>query len=157
MSRIEVRAVEERDREEWLRLRSGLWPGDEAEHSRDIERFFSEAVPALAEALVAEADGGLVGLAELSIRAYAEGCESENVGYLEGWFVDPAWRGRGVGRALIAAAEAWARGRGCSELASDADPLNQVSYRAHLGCGFEDAGIVRCFRKRLGAEQVLPS
>lgn len=51
--------------------------------------------------LVATEDGdpaqGLVGLAELSRRAYAEGCETSPVGFLEGWYVVPERRRQGVG------------------------------------------------------------
>jgi len=39
-----------------------------------------------------------------------------NYGYLQDLFVDPACRGGGVGRRLIAEAEALARRRGCSRL-----------------------------------------
>ena len=57
--------------------------------------------------------------------------------------------GRGVGRALIAAAEDWARGEGCEELASDAELTNSSSDRAHRACGFEETGQIRCYRKAL--------
>src|SRR5206468_5494106 len=57
--------------------------------------------------------------AELSIRNYAEDCVTDRVAYLEGWYVVPEWRRRGVGGALVAAAESWAQGQGCTEFASD--------------------------------------
>ena len=63
--------------------------------------------------------GAALGFAELSIRAYAEDCVTDDVAYLEGWFVDADVRRRGVGTALIRAAEAWARGKGLQEFASD--------------------------------------
>src|SRR6266571_3216545 len=97
-----------------------------------------------------DAGAGLpVGLAELSIRPYAEGCQGDRVAYLEGWFVVPGARGRGVGRALIAAAEDWGRAQGCREFASDAEPDNDVSAAAHHAVGFVKVGLVRCFRKEL--------
>jgi len=68
------------------------------------------------------------------------------VAYLEGWFVAPEPRGQGGGRALVAAAEAWGREQGCRELASDTEHENDVSTAAHLALGFEDVGLVRCFR-----------
>ena len=58
-------------------------------------------------------------------------------------------RGRGVGRALVAAAEAWARGRGCTEFASDALLDNATSAAAHKALGFEEVEQIRCFRKTL--------
>src|SRR5207244_3391878 len=78
----------------------------------------------LAVLLAEDGARGRVGLAELSIRPYAEGCQGDRVAYLEGWFVVPGARGRGVGRALIAAAEDWGRAQGCREFASDAEPDN---------------------------------
>ena len=53
-----------------------------------------------------------------SLRPYAEGCATTPVAFLEAWFVSPERRRRGVGRALVATAEAWARGRGCHEFAN---------------------------------------
>ena len=86
---------------------------------------------------------------ELSIRPYAEGCRTDRVAFLEGWFVRPDARGRGVGRALVAASEEWARSQGCSEFASDAEVDNDASTAAHLALGFRDEGLVRCFSKKL--------
>ncbi len=146
-----VRPVEHGDAAEWLRLRHALFGDQEAVHAREIERFFAGVSREPEAVLVAEREGQLVGLAELSIRPYAEGCSSQNVGYLEGWFVEPEARGSGVGRALLSAAEAWAAARGCTEFASDAELGNEASRLAHTACGFEEVGQVRCFRKALTA------
>src|SRR2546422_611699 len=95
--------------------------------SSDLDRFFAgDPREPLAVLLAEDGAGCPVGLAELSIRAYAEGCGSNRVAYLEGWFVVPKARRSGVGRALIVAAEEWGRSQGCSEFASDAQPDNEV-------------------------------
>ena len=102
--------------------------------------------------LVAVEDGAaprIVGFAEASRRAYAEGCETSPVGFLEGWYVLPTHRRQGVGRALVAAAEDWARALGCGEFASDALADNAMSAAAHQALGFEEVEVIRCFRKRL--------
>src|SRR5437667_9374995 len=132
---ITVRPAQPRDAAAWLQLRRALWPeGSEAEHREDIDRFFAgDPREPLAVLLAEDGAGCPVGLAELSIRAYAEGCRSDRVAYLEGWFVVPKARGRGVGRALIAAAEEAGRSLGCRDFASDAQPDNQGDGAAHRG------------------------
>lgn len=146
-----VRPVTASDTTAWLRLRCALWPdGSESEHASEITEFLEGRAREPLAVLVAE-DGAdcLIGFAELSIRAYAEGCHSDRVAYLEGWYVVPDARGQGVGRALIAAAEHWGRSLGCTEFASDAELPNDTSAAAHLALGFTEVGQVRCFRKDL--------
>ena len=149
---IKVRPAEPSDTASWLRMRVASWPdGSEAEHREEIERFFAgHARGRPAAVLLAESGvGDVVGVVELAIRPYAEGCRSDRVAYLEGWFVAPEARRAGVGRALIAAAEEWGRSQGCAEFASDARPDNEVSAAAHRLVGFTDVDLIRCFRKDL--------
>jgi aminoglycoside 6'-N-acetyltransferase I len=151
LEEIRVRHLRPEDKEPWVRLRLALWPDHSAaEHRLEADRFFSGASKEPLAVLVAESTGaGLVGFAEISIRAYAEGCVTDRVGYLEGWFVAPDARRRGTGRALVGAAEQWARSQGCVEFASDAEADNEESALAHRALGFDDVGLVRCFRKDL--------
>jgi aminoglycoside 6'-N-acetyltransferase I len=148
---ISVRPARPTDAPAWLELRGALWPtGSRAEHRRAIETFFAGGARDPLEVLLAEDGAGCpVGFAELSIRPYAEGCGTDRVAYLEGWFVVPNARRQGVGRALIAAAEEWGRSHGCREFASDAELDNNTSVAAHLALGFVEVGVVRCFRKDL--------
>ena len=95
-------------------------------------------------------DGRLLGFAEVGLRSHAEGCDlSRAVGYLEGWFVLEGYRRRGIGSALLRAAEAWARDQGCREMASDASLENEVSQRVHEAQGFTMAGRSVNYRKTL--------
>jgi aminoglycoside 6'-N-acetyltransferase I len=137
----------------WLRLRCALWPqASESEHRAEIDGFFAGQVREPLAVLLAEyGAAGVVGLAELSIRPSAEGCTSDRVAYLEGWFVVPEARRRGVGRALVAAAEQWGRDQGCREFASDTQSDNLASAAAHRALGFIEVGSVRCFRKAIAA------
>jgi aminoglycoside 6'-N-acetyltransferase I len=148
---MRIRAVTAGDAPAWLEMRCALWPdGTTAEHRDDIDRFLAGDASEPAAVLLAEASGGTcLGFAELSIRAYAEGCRTHDVAYLEGWYVAPTARRQGIGRALVGAAEEWGRQQGCTEFASDAHPDNAVSIAAHHAAGFDDAGLVRCFRKDL--------
>ena len=145
---VAVRRATLADASSLARLRHALWPdSSETEHRHDVERFFAGAQAA--PILVAEDRSGLLGFAELSIRPYAEGCQTDRVGFLEGWFVVPEARHRGIGRKLVAAGERWARSVGCTEFASDAVADNADSAAAHRALGFTEVGLVRCFRKDL--------
>ena len=131
-------------------MRDALWPSPANAHADAIARFLDgTAREPLAVLMAFDDKGHAIGLIELSIRAYAEGCATDRVAFVEGWYVEPEVRGTGVGAALIGAAERWARSQGCTELASDAEVENLSSAAAHLAVGFIEAGVVRCFIKSL--------
>ena len=145
-----IRAVEARDREEWLRMRLALWPDSAPEEQAEEMAVFLDGypLPELMAAFVAERpEGGLCGLVEVSIHESAPGCETDRVGYLEAWYVDEDQRRGGLGRALVEQAEAWARAAGCREMASDTNPTYPLSPAAHEALGY--AEVERYFRKEL--------
>ena len=99
---------------------------------------------------VAAADGVTVGFAQCQLRRdYVEGTQTSPVGYLEGIYVQEAFRGRGTARALLSACEDWARERGCAEFASDCELGNTDSAAFHLAAGFAEANRIICFTKSL--------
>jgi aminoglycoside 6'-N-acetyltransferase I len=103
-----------------------------------------------AQVFIAERpDGSACGFVEVGIRPYAEGCRTSPVGYVEAWYVDADVRREGYGRALLAAAEDWARSRGYQEIASDALIDNIVSHKAHTASGYEEVERIVTFRKPL--------
>ena len=143
-----IRSVAPADRLEWLRLRRTLWP---SASPTDLEREMDEILGnERAQTFVAETPSGrLAGMIEVALRDAAEGCASHPVGYIEGWVVEPALRGSGIGRRLATAGEAWARERGCSEMASDTTPGYPDSPHAHAAAGYDEAGVTLHFRKAL--------
>jgi aminoglycoside 6'-N-acetyltransferase I len=155
---ISVRPATERDDATWLELRRALWPEyDVPYHESEIARFFAGELKMPLAVLIAEdSAGSALGFVELSIRPYAEGCVTDRVAFLEGWYVIPQARHRGVGRKLVDASEEWARGQACSEFASDALADNVASARAHRALGFEEVAIIRCFRKSLRSQDRSP-
>lgn len=146
-----IREIRHGDRDEWLRMRDALWPDALADHDDETRRFFEERQDAPV-VFVADADGALIGFLELDFRTYAPGCQSSPVPFIEGWYVDPAHRGRGIGRSLIAAAEECARRAGYDEIASDAEVENSDGAAAHRAVGFEEIERVICFRRSLKDE-----
>ena len=148
---VRVRAAKKEDGPAWLRMRDALWPDYASTwHADEIQQFFAGKLAMPLAVLIAEDDAGKpLGFAELSIRNYAEDCVTDRVAYLEGWYVVPGARRQGVGRALIAAAEQWARAQGCTEFGSDAVIDNEISAAAHRALGFTETAQIRCFRKQL--------
>jgi aminoglycoside 6'-N-acetyltransferase I len=143
---MKIREITENDRPDWVRLRDALWPGSLWDHDVETRRHF-EARADRPIVFVADAGGRLAGFLELDFRKYAPGCTSSPVPFIEGWYVEPAQRGRGVGRALMDAAETYARASGHHEIASDAELSNAGGIAAHGAVGFDEVERTVCFRK----------
>jgi aminoglycoside 6'-N-acetyltransferase I len=138
----------EKSAAQYIELRTALWPDSAEEHEREIEWMLER--PEKWALFVAEgADRRLLGMVEVSLREYAEGAASAPVGYLEGWYVRPEWRGLGVGRALVEAGEAWVREKGCGEIASDTQIENEAARFAHERLGYREVERQVCFLKEL--------
>ena len=128
-------------------MRAALWP-EQKRRELDGERaVFMERRDRNAVFLARRADGRLCGFVEVSLRDYAEGCATSPVGFIEGWYVDADLRRAGVGRALVRAAEAWARSRGCAEMGSDTEAENVTSQRAHAALGYSSQRMVAFWRR----------
>jgi aminoglycoside 6'-N-acetyltransferase I len=131
-------------------MRQALWPDADAGELRGEAEAYLADGSGLAEVLLAEAPAGEpLGMLELSLRSYAEGCRATPAPYIEAWYVVPKARRRGVGRALVAAAEQWARARGFCEIASDTLLDNRPGHRAHVALGFAEVERAIHFRKDL--------
>ena len=74
-------------------MRQALWPDED--NVADVESLRAALEPA-AESCVRLAttpEGEAIGFAEAKLRRdYVNGTESSPVGFLEGWYVSPAWR-----------------------------------------------------------------
>lgn len=142
-----VRQATPADAPAWANLRLGLWPDDD-ETVEALQQSLADADVAVFLACTSE--GQAVGFAEVSLRRdYVNGTDGSPVGFLEGWYVQPEWQGRGAGRALLAEAKAWTLARGCSELASDSRLEDATAHAAHRACGFEETERVVYFRMPL--------
>lgn len=126
-----------------------LWP----EHTRsEIEADLKGHCQAGGVVFLAQEESGFIGFAQCGLRHdYVEGTHTSPIGYLEGVYVEPAFRRCGVAAELVRACEAWARAQGCSEFASDAEAENAESIRFHLSAGFQEANRIVCFVKELKA------
>lgn len=134
----------------WLAMRLALWPGQSE----------AEELAGMADTLarghfvrLAASGGAAVGFVEAALRTdYVNGTSTSPVAFLEGLYVRPEYRRRGVARAMVGAVVSWARDRGCRELASDALLDNVTSHAMHRALGFEETERVVCFRRELPAD-----
>lgn len=145
---MNIRLLETSDIPQWIQLRSELWP-HESRMALETEGRASLVEESPLIVFVAAEGERLAGFLELDLRSYGEGCTSSPVPYVEGWYVAPDWRRRGVGGALMHAAEQWSRERGYTELGSDTEELNRLSRDAHAALGFEEVETLVVFRKAL--------
>ena len=145
---MEIRHAEKNQWREAAGLALLLWPSHQKE---ELEREFQALLqdPQAAVFLAWQGEEA-VGFAQCSLRQdYVEGSASSPVGYLEGIYVRPDYRHRGLARALLSRCEDWSREKGCREMGYDCSLENLDSQRFHLRSGFDEAGQIRCILKVL--------
>jgi aminoglycoside 6'-N-acetyltransferase I len=148
---LRIRLAEESDRISLAKMSALLWPeASFEEHLKDVDNAATSSTLPLTTLVAQDGTGELVGFLEVGLRSHADGCNpAKPVGFVEGWFVQETWRGRGVGRDLMRVAEEWARSHGCVEMASDTWIDSEGSQLAHTALGFEIVDRCVHFRKSL--------
>jgi aminoglycoside 6'-N-acetyltransferase I len=143
-----IRTADKADISILASLACGLWPNHEVDAMREDMAEILEKPDAVY--FLAHAEEIPVGFAQCQLRHdYVEGTDSSPVGYLEGIYVAPEHRNRGIAGALLRACEKWAAEQGCREFASDCELDNTESLRFHRNLGFEEANRIICFTKKL--------
>ena len=147
-----VRQMGSTDREAWANMRAALWPDASAdEHHKDIDAMLAGTTTGWG--FIAEMRNvAAIGFAEITIRPFANGCDSRPVPFLEGIWVEPPLRRRGIGALLVKHVEAFVAARGFREIGSDVLIDNEVSHAAHRRWGFSETERVVYFRRLLGAQ-----
>ena len=145
-----IERCESADQRGWLTLREALWPHcSRAEHLSEMASFLAN--PQRYAQFVAYDDSReAVGFCEAALRTdYVNGTETSPVAFVEGIFVVPEARRRGIAASLVSAVAGWAVAADCRELASDAALENQESHAFHLAIGFQESRRVVFFRRVL--------
>lgn len=134
---------------EWLAMGLALWP----HHKKaELEEEFRSDLKSgkHKQWLARNGDGEYVGFVNFSLRSdYVQGAASSPVGYVEGIYVKPEYRKRGVAKALIGQAEEWAKMQGCKELGSDAELSNSDSQEFHENLGFKKAAVIVHYTRKI--------
>ena len=151
---VAIRPAARKDYGQLLILHTGLWPNTPAQdHARELTLILEGKAVATLPLIILVAEGGegeIAGFLEVDLRSHADGCNPLTpVGYVEGWYVAENHRHKGIGRKLMAAAEDWARGQGCVEIASDTWLDNEVSQRVHESLGYQVVDRCVHYRKTL--------
>ncbi len=125
-----------------------MWKAHSVE---ELEKEFVEIIGAKdSDVFFAVVENRPIGFAQCGLRHdYVEGTDSSPVGYLEGVFIEEAYRRRGYAGKLLEVCESWAKEQGCSEFASDCELDNEDSLRFHLKMGFQEENRIICFAKRI--------
>ena len=138
------------DQPGWLDMRLALWADATADEHRAYMAISLAQPERYLQLMMYDERRQPLGFIEGSIRSdYVNGTESSPVGFVEGVYVAPASRRKGVARQLYDAIGNWARARGCRELASDALIDNELSQRAHRALGFRETERVVYFTRFL--------
>lgn len=140
--------AERKDAERLGALAVKMWDDSTA---RELAEEFEDLLKDSQCAVFLLMDGEIpAGFAQCQLRHdYVEGTDGGPVGYLEGIFVEEAYRNRGGAKKLLESCENWARESGCREFASDCELDNKASLEFHLKTGFCEANRIICFVKRL--------
>lgn len=141
-----LRPAEARDVPRLAELSGQLgYPGSEKEFAARLESIRQSGATGV---LVAEIDGDVVGWIQVSELepSLVSGRSAQIVGLV----VDELFRRAGVGRRLIAGAEAWARSRGHATLSVRSNAAREGAHDFYPRLGFELKKTQRSYAKKLG-------
>lgn len=142
---VELASAVGAEPEGWL-ISDATWRsvGDERRYLRAIRRHPDAVV------LVAETAEEIVGRLSISRDPHPASRHVADLGLM----VAAGHRRRGVGRALLLAAEEWARGAGIRKLELHVFPYNEAAIALYESCGYEREGYRRAHYRRAGGSVV---
>ncbi len=128
----------------WKDMRSDLYRTLDDEYNfKEMEKIFDNAIW---HCQFIEDHEKIVGFIELSLRNIVDGCLSSPVPYLEGLYIKPAYRGKGLGRKVISILIQWCSENGFSEMATDTEITNEKAQRFYESVGFKEVDRVVEYR-----------
>jgi GNAT superfamily N-acetyltransferase len=95
---------------------------------------------------VAEVEGRITGTIVVKPTYQKSDCEyftRPGVAAVHQFAVDPNMQGKGIGRALLQACEAWASQQSCSELAMDTAEQAEHLIKLYTNLGYRQVGLVQ--------------
>jgi aminoglycoside 6'-N-acetyltransferase I len=147
---FELQPATAKDRAAWKAMRADMFAGlDDAFHDHEIERILESRDRKCL--FVRAPNRDVVGFMEVSLRNLVDGCQGGPVGYIEGIYLVPEYRGLGLGGTLTDAAASWFASRGCRDMATDTEIDNEEAQAFWSELGFEETWRVVQYRKPIAA------
>lgn len=135
------------DNENWLAFRKALYHDLNMEFNREEMNLI--AVDEDRIVYILYNDEKAIGMLELALRNFVDGCLSSPVAYLEGIYLIPAYQHKGISSIMMDKVKEWAKNNQCTELASDAEIDNEASHQFHKKVGFEETYRVVEYKMKL--------
>lgn len=143
-----VRKAEKMDLEVLANLAVLMWDSNSVNEL--LDEFSKIMANGKSQFFLQYVDNMPIGFAQCQLRNdYVEGTKTSPVGYLEGIFIKDGYRNKGYAKELLAECEAWAKGNGCREFASDCEIDNADSVHFHKAMNFTEVNRIICFTKTL--------
>ncbi len=145
---LTIGEVSEATMKPWITLMRELWP----DHTR--ASLVSEAkiiIDSKKEtAFLLSNDDKWIGFINVSIHTdHVPGTSRSKVGYIEGIYIKPKLRHRGMAKKLVEHASHWFLVNGCKEMASDTEIDNVVSQGWHEAMGFSKVSVLVHYSKKI--------
>jgi len=87
-----------------------------------------------------------IGFIHMSIRSgFVEGADTIPVGYVEGIYVKPNFRMKGVARELYDAGAEWAKSKKCTQIGADIGLFNDMCPDFYISMGFNEVNRIICY------------
>ena len=96
--------------------------------------------------LLAKWDEEYIGFIHLSIRSgFVEGADTTPVGYVEGIYVKPDFRRKGVAKELYHAGLEWLKSKKCTQISGDIWINDNMCPDFYVGMGFKEVNRIICY------------
>lgn len=91
----------------------------------------------------------VMGFLEVALRNLVDGCLGSPVGYIEGLYLKPQYRGFGYGRQVVESIAEWFGDRNCKEMATDTELDNINAQKFYESIGFQETYRIVEFKKNI--------
>lgn len=145
---VSIEEVSDKTHRIWVRLMHELWPNHTLESLKAEANAITQSDHQTA--FLVNYDHKYLGFINVSLRRdHVPGAACTPVGYIEGIYIKPKLRHRGMAKKLVEHASHWFLVNGCKEMASDSEIDNVVSQGWHEAMGFSKVSVLVHYSKKI--------